>query len=130
MPPEYSYEKVECFMQGIRDYLKYLKRGYGRTAHLASIDIRNGRLDRHTAARLIGEFDGRRPASLDLFLEYLQIDEAEFHRIALSHCVSPWQPDLAAIPKGVPLPDTPRWDRTFDLIHVEALRKGPATTGS
>jgi len=28
MPPDkYSYEKIECYMQGVRDYLKYLKRG-------------------------------------------------------------------------------------------------------
>ena len=37
-------------MQGVRDYIKYLKRGYGRTAHLVSIDIRNGRIDRETRA--------------------------------------------------------------------------------
>ena len=28
-------------MQGIRDYIKYIKRGSGRTAHLSAIDIRN-----------------------------------------------------------------------------------------
>ena len=25
IPPEYAYEKVECQMQGIRDYIKYIR---------------------------------------------------------------------------------------------------------
>ena len=49
VPPEYDYEKIECFMQGVRDYIKYLKRGFGRTTHLVSIDIRNGRKTRDEA---------------------------------------------------------------------------------
>ena len=31
IPPEYNYEKIECYMQGVRDYLKFIKRGFGRT---------------------------------------------------------------------------------------------------
>ena len=31
----YNYEKIECWMQGVRDYIKYLKRGYGRPSHLS-----------------------------------------------------------------------------------------------
>ena len=112
IPPEYSYEKIECFMQGIRDYLKFLKRGYGRTAHLTTLDIRNGRMDRATALALIAEYDGKRPASLDLFLKFLELDEQEFMDIALSHVISPWQPDLIQIERGKPLPDMGRWDTT------------------
>ena len=40
---QYDYEKIECYMQGVRDYIKYIKRGYTRPTHLASIDIRNNR---------------------------------------------------------------------------------------
>ena len=65
VPPEYDYEKIECFMQGVRDYIKYLKRGVGRTAHLTSIDIRNGRMSREEGLTLTAQHDGRRPASLD-----------------------------------------------------------------
>ena len=25
IPPEYNYEKIECYMQGLRDYIKFLK---------------------------------------------------------------------------------------------------------
>lgn len=116
VPSEYPYEKIECFLQGVRDYLKFIKRGYGRTAHLASIDIRNGRLDRATAQRLVAENDGKRPASLDIFLKYLDISEEEFNAIALTHVISPWTPVMDKIPRGEPLPDSDRWDRTIELI--------------
>jgi N-acetyl sugar amidotransferase len=119
VPARYGYEKIECCFQGVRDYIKYLKRGYGRTAHLTSIDIRNGRMTREEAERLVAEFDGKRPASLDLFLEYVGIDEEEFLELALKHVVSPWEPDLAAIVPGETPPDASRWDRTIKLIEVE-----------
>ena len=89
VPPEYDYEKIECFMQGVRDYIKYLKRGFGRTTHLVSIDIRNGRKTREEGVRLVNEFDGRRPAALDLFLDYLGISEEEFLKVIEPHVVSP-----------------------------------------
>ncbi len=92
VPPEYDYEKIECFMQGVRDYIKYLKRGFGRTAHLASIDIRNGRLTREEGEHLVAQYDGKRPASLDLFLDYLGIDEHQFMDIVRDHVVDPQQP--------------------------------------
>ena len=62
-------------MQGIRDYLRYLKRGYGRTSHLATIDIRNNRLTREEGQKLVDEYDGRRPENLDYFLEMLSLTE-------------------------------------------------------
>ena len=111
VPPEYSYEKIECHMQGVRDYLKFIKRGYGRTAHLTSIDIRNGRLGRDEAVGLLERYDGRRPASLDTFLRYVGISEEEFMDIAGQHVVEPWVPDLVQIERGRPLRDQGSWDR-------------------
>jgi hypothetical protein len=112
VPEGYGYEKIECAMQGVRDYIKYLKRGYGRTAHLASIDIRNGRMDRETAAKLIKDHDGKRPASLDVFLEYVGIDEDRFMEIVAKHVVSPWaQPDLIQIESAAELWDHQLWAR-------------------
>lgn len=89
VPPEYTYEKIECFMQGTRDYIKFLKRGFGRTAHLTSIDVRNGRMSRDQALELTETYDGKRPASLDHFLRFLDIDEAKFHEIVSAHVVDP-----------------------------------------
>jgi hypothetical protein len=112
VPPGYGYEKIECAMQGVRDYIKYLKRGYGRTTHLASIDIRNGRMDRERAAELIARHDGKRPASLDVFLEYVGIDEERFMEIVAKHVVAPWdQPQLIQIETAEELWDHQLWDR-------------------
>lgn len=106
IPPEYGYEKIECYMQGVRDYIKYLKRGFGRTAHLASIDIRNGRLSREEGLEMREKYDGRRPAALDRFLNILEIDEKEFMDIVGKHVVAPHvMPDIAEIPRVNKEPD-------------------------
>jgi len=112
VPPEYDYEKIECCFQGMRDYAKYVKRGYARTNHLASIDIRNGRLSREEALKLTRQYDGKRPASLDWFLGILQITEDEFYRILCKHKVYPWEFCRADVETGKPLADMDRWDRT------------------
>ncbi len=89
IPPEFDYEKIECFLQGVRDYIKYLKRGFGRTTHLVSIDIRNNRMDREAGMKLVEKYDGRRPAALDLFLDFLEISEKEFMDLVEPHVVAP-----------------------------------------
>ena len=43
--------------------------------------------------KMIKEFEGRRPPSLDIFLEYVGIDEEQFYTIAIGHQVSPWEFD-------------------------------------
>jgi N-acetyl sugar amidotransferase len=111
IPPEYDYEKMECQWQGIRDYCKYIKRGYGRTSHLVSIDIRNKRLTREEAWALAEKYDGKRPASLDIFLEKLGLTEEEFIDIVSCHQVKPWQFDPEKVEPGEPLPDMNRWAR-------------------
>ncbi len=112
IPPEYDYEKVECRLQGVRDYLKFIKRGLGRTAHLASIDVRNGIIDREKALNMTEEYDGKRPESLDYFLELLDITEEEFMKIALSHVISPHVHNHNLVKPGKRLWDHQMWDRT------------------
>ena len=94
VPENYSYEKIECYMQGVRDYIKYIKRGYTRPTHLLSIDIRHGRLDRDTSLTLLKNYEGKKPKSLSIFLEFLGITEDEFFKIAISNRVSPWEFDI------------------------------------
>jgi len=89
IPPEYDYEKIECMMQGVRDYIKFLKRGFGRTAHLTSIDIRNNRLSREKAEELCKTYDGKKPKALELFLKITNMGEEEFYNIVENHVVSP-----------------------------------------
>jgi len=90
----YPYEKIECYMQGMRDYIKYLKRGYGRVTQMTALDIRNGRLEKAEADRLIEEFEGKKPPSLAIFLEYLGMTEAEFNAVVAKTVVPPFQPDF------------------------------------
>ncbi len=113
VPNAYPYEKIECAMQGVRDYMKYLKRGFGRTTHLTSIDIRNGRLDREEAVRLIADHDGKRPASLDVFLDYVGMTEEEFYENAARHTVAPHRFDPPPqLERGPELWDQHLWDRS------------------
>lgn len=113
IPPEYDYEKIECQFQGIRDFAKYIKRGYGRTNHLVSIDIRNGRLNREKGLKLAQEFDGKKPASLPLFLEKLDLTESEFYEILSKHAVYPWKFDPSRLETGKPVHDMEQWGRTI-----------------
>ena len=89
IPESYDYEKIECMMQGVRDYIKYIKRGFGRTSHLTSIDIRNNRMKRKEAMELVKLYDGKRPHALDVFLKILKISEDEFYDIVENHLVYP-----------------------------------------
>jgi hypothetical protein len=115
VPGIYDFDKIECAVEGVRDWLKYIKRGFGRTAHLASIDIRNGRMTREQAMQYIKEFDGKRPASLDYFLEIMGLSEGEFMDLALRNLVSPWKfskEDAQNARKGGQLWDQAQWDKT------------------
>jgi N-acetyl sugar amidotransferase len=120
VPPGYEYEKIECHLQGVRDYIKYIKRGYARAAHLASLDIRNHRLDRKEALKLIEEYEGKRPPSLDLFLKFVGLDEEEFMGIAMSHGVSPYKHDPTKVRHGKEVQDFGRWSREGAMPRQEA----------
>lgn len=97
MPWErYPYEKIECHMQGMRDYIKFLKRGYGRVTQMTSLDLRNNRITMSDARKLIEDHEGRKPASLQIFLEYLELSEEEFNAIVAKTVVPPFKPDFNA----------------------------------
>lgn len=121
VPPEYQYEKIECYMQGVRDYIKYIKRGYSRPSHLVAMDIRHGRMDREQGARLVEEYEGRRPASLDLFLEFVGLTEEEFVTIAMEHQVSPHVHDPDATRPGERLADRDQWSCAGGMPRDQAL---------
>ena len=124
IPPQYSYEKVECQVQGIRDYIKYIKRGYGRTAHLVALDVRNGRLTKDEGERLIENFDGKRPENLDYFLKILELTEDEFFDIASSHEVAPHKFDRKKnIEIGPRLHDRDRWSTPSSLDREYTIQK-------
>lgn len=123
VPPEYSYEKIECYMQGVRDYIKYIKRGYSRPSHLVALDIRHGRLKKADGERLIAEYEGKRPPSLDLFLEFVGLSEQEFIEIALAHQVSPYVHDPKKTLPGERMADFERWNRDGAMDRGDAERQ-------
>ena len=106
-PGTLSFDKVECMFTGIRDYIKYLKRGFSRITHRTTIDIKQGKITRDQAMELIRKFEGRKPQSLAIFLEYIGISEHEFHEICLRHLIPP---ATAANPKTFP-EGTKLWDQ-------------------
>jgi hypothetical protein len=61
-------------------------------------------MDRETALKLEVEYDGKRPASLDWFLEQIGITEDEFNEIMKQHVVEPWEFKLPT-ETGKPLSD-------------------------
>jgi N-acetyl sugar amidotransferase len=93
---DYPYEKIECHLQGVRDYIKYLKRGYGRVTQMTALDLRNGRITQDKARQLIDQYEGKKPPSLDLFLGYLDISEEEFNAIVAKTVVPPYVPNFNA----------------------------------
>lgn len=123
VPPGYNYEKIECYMQGVRDYIKYIKRGYTRPSHLASIDIRNDRMKREEAIDLINTYEGKRPPSLDLFLDFIGLTEKEFLEIATSHTVSPYKHDQSKIIDGKKLHDFDKWSKAGKMPREEAEKQ-------
>jgi N-acetyl sugar amidotransferase len=120
VPPQYTYEKIECYMQGVRDYIKYIKRGYSRPSHLVALDVRNGRMSREEGEQLVQAHEGRRPPSLDLFLEFVGLTEGEFLEIAMSHQVSPHLHDPSATQSGERTHDFDRWSREGAMARIDA----------
>jgi N-acetyl sugar amidotransferase len=120
VPPQYQYEKIECYMQGVRDYIKYIKRGYSRPTHLVALDVRNGRMKAEEGRELVDNFEGRRPPSLDLFLEFIGLTEEEFLEVAMGHQVSPYVHDPKSTQPGKRTADYDRWCRDGAMVRVDA----------
>jgi N-acetyl sugar amidotransferase len=108
---EYPYEKIECHLQGVRDYIKFLKRGYSRVSQMVALDLRNGRITKERADELVRQFEGKKPPSLALFLDYLSITEDEFNKIVLQTVVPPHEPDFSTIDEADKTWDFDRWYR-------------------
>lgn len=67
---------------GIHDYLKFVKFGYGRGSDHASKDIRTGYLTRAEGIEMVRKYDAVKPRSdLDRWLKYVDMSEEEFDRV-------------------------------------------------
>jgi N-acetyl sugar amidotransferase len=76
------YDKTDdIHANGVHDYLKYLKFGYGRATDDASTEIRHRRMTREQGIDMVMKYDPARPKDLDLMLEFLGITENEFEQL-------------------------------------------------
>ena len=72
------YAKTDDHANEVHDYMKYLKFGYGRATDDATTEIRLGRMTREEGIEPVREYDHVRPRSLDTYLKFLGMTEAEF----------------------------------------------------
>ena len=78
-----NYENLDNKIQGIHDYFKWLKFGYGRTTDNASVQIRLNWLNREEAMKLVREYEGKLPEKyLNEFLAQWNMNRDEFFKIA------------------------------------------------
>ena len=104
-------EKIECFMQGARDYIKFIKRGYSRVAQINAFHIRNGRMSTEEARAINAAHDGQRPPSLDVFLEYMGLTEEEFNKTVVATAIPPYAHDFGHNTRAEPTWDFVQWYR-------------------
>lgn len=71
------YKSVECRMTGVHDWMKFVKRGFGRGTDFASADVRAGLLTRAEGFELAKKHDAARPKSLDFYKEITGWTEEE-----------------------------------------------------
>jgi len=77
-----NYENLDNKIQGIHDYFKWLKFGYGRTTDNASVQIRLNWINREEAMKLVKEHEGKLPEKyLDEFLKQWDMSRNEFLQI-------------------------------------------------
>jgi N-acetyl sugar amidotransferase len=85
-PFERTYRKVsnldDMHENGIHDYLKYIKFGYGRATDHVCKDIREGRMTRNEGIEIVRKMDHIKSRDLDRWLKYVGMDEEEFDRVA------------------------------------------------
>ncbi len=67
---------------GLHDYLKFIKFGYGRGTDHACKDIRAGRLTRDQGIEMVKKYDHVKPKDLLRWLKYVDMTETEFDEIA------------------------------------------------
>jgi N-acetyl sugar amidotransferase len=67
---------------GIHDYLKYVKFGYGRGTDHACKDIRAGKMTRAEGIEKVRQYDHVKSRDLSRWLSYVGMTEQEFDRIA------------------------------------------------
>ncbi|MEM1156922.1 MAG: N-acetyl sugar amidotransferase [Verrucomicrobiota bacterium] len=81
-----TYNDVDCWMHSdVHDYIKWCKWGYGRARDHAVRELRFNRISRKRALELALEYEVKPPRHLDLFLDWIGIDEKGFELVINQH---------------------------------------------
>jgi len=88
--PSYSFDRTyrnmsnldDIHENGVHDYMKWIKLGYGRCTDHATKDIRAGIMSREEAIKLVEKYDHVKPSDLTRWLKYVDMSEEEFDSIA------------------------------------------------
>lgn len=67
---------------GVHDYLKFIKLGYGRGTDHSNYEIREGRMTREKGMEMVRRYDHVKPRDLQRWLDYTGMTEEEFDRVA------------------------------------------------
>lgn len=90
MPAQQPFERTyrmfsnldDMHENGIHDYLKFIKLGYGRASDHACKDIRAGIMTREEGVEMVRKYDHVKPRrDLERWLKYVDMTEDEFDRI-------------------------------------------------
>ncbi|MCF8057829.1 MAG: N-acetyl sugar amidotransferase [Bacteriovoracaceae bacterium] len=85
-PFERTYRKMsnldDMHENGIHDYMKYIKFGYGRATDHVCKDIRAGKMTRDEGIKIIKEMDHVKSKDLKRWLEYVGWSEQKFDEVA------------------------------------------------
>ncbi len=83
---ERTYRKIsnldDMHENGIHDYMKFIKFGYGRATDHVCKDIRDGLISRKDGIEVIRKMDPIKPKDLYRWLDYVDMTESEFDEIA------------------------------------------------
>jgi len=95
-----TYRKIsnldDMHENGIHDYMKYIKFGYGRATDHVCKDIREEKMTREEGIEIIRKMDGVKPKDLYRWLDYVDMTEKEFDSIADSfRDTRVWSKDLS-----------------------------------
>ena len=86
-PFDRTYRRIsnldDMHENGIHDYMKFIKFGYGRASDHASKDIRLGYMTREEGIEIVRKYDHVKPRrDLERWLKYVGMTKEEFDRIA------------------------------------------------
>lgn len=89
------YDKLDdIHANGLHDYLKFLKFGYGRATDDAATEIRHGRMTREQGIAMVMRHDHVRPRDMDIFLRVNNLSEQDLLAMVESmRDKSIWQKD-------------------------------------